>query len=129
MKNILVVILFTGIIHSSNSVACSDVACVIFDQQTITIDPIKELEQKQISSMLLVEDILPDSDSLEGLQAAVGNDLKGYENIASQNHEVLAIEKVNSVMDFAYRKGFVGPESSFIKNSKVYMSAKKRKRK
>lgn len=126
MKNILVISLVVAMLHSLSSFACDKVACIDLGDSVNIQDPLSELPIQPTTSMLIVEDILPENYSLMNLQATLGStDINNYEQIKNITEQQLAFEKVNHLMDYWYLQGYFKQKTNI--DPKVLISAKVRK--
>ena len=103
---------------------CDSTACLWGDD--LKVDPMKQLRAKQSSSMLLIDDIIPDTESLALLEETT-NSFINKENLNDNlNNQLTVLQKTQNIMDYLYIIGMIENTSPDLKRS-LFISSKPKK--
>lgn len=93
-------------VYTSKAAICSEPACILGDSKLIEVDPVNVLANQQISSMLLVDDLLPDLQTLLELQSELELNQHKYDKISNLGSHGVGAMPSEALMDILYHQGF-----------------------
>ncbi|MCB9026446.1 MAG: hypothetical protein H6625_09035 [Bdellovibrionaceae bacterium] len=130
MNKIITLFLFFLCSNTFNSFAsiCNEPACMIADSQLKELDPLKDLPAPQISSMLLVDDILPDQQILLELQSELELNQQSYDKISALSFPSTEAVSSQFLMEKFYHQGLINFNWSKLKlPDSIHVTAKPKK--
>ncbi len=109
---------------SASSLACNDSACLYLGD-TKAEDKIN-LQSAQVTSMLLLEDILPEQETLLELQSSTSSTtLNSYQALNYNSLQFQVLNQVNQAMELLYLKGYINQQQ--VTTQKLTLSSKPKK--